>query len=383
MIERLRDRKPSPAGTGLSALLWGTASFVLTALIGISLQRCHSDRPPEDSLSSELKPRGCQEAVMEKPSPFRSMIFPTGADLLATDPPQPIFMPTASGKPESALFGSVRTGSDGRPRFHEGIDIAPQRRDRRGIPLDEIFAVADGKVSYINRTAGDSSYGNYIVLTHDDPAGPIYSLYAHMASIEADLKTGSRLVAGTRLGIMGHSANTGIPVARGHLHLEIGVMLSDRFGRWAQAQKLTPDRGNWHGWNLFSLDSLDIYKAHQADPEFSLCKYIAGVPAAFQICLAAERLPGYFRRYCRIWQGPADYRGPLVLRVGESGVILSGRPASLEESTALPQTGKPAATILAVDEEVLGRNALRFVVRGREGWTAGPGLNRWLELLFY
>src|SRR5450432_245601 len=51
-------------------------------------------------------------------------------------------------------------------RFHEGIDIRPLHRDARGEPLDEVRAIADGKVVYVSRAAGDSNYGRYVVVEH-------------------------------------------------------------------------------------------------------------------------------------------------------------------------------------------------------------------------
>ena len=44
-------------------------------------------------------------------------------------------------------------------RFHEGIDIRPLYRDARGEPLDEVRAIADGKVVHTNPVAGFSNYG--------------------------------------------------------------------------------------------------------------------------------------------------------------------------------------------------------------------------------
>src|SRR5687767_5335775 len=62
-------------------------------------------------------------------------------------------------------------------RFHEGIDIRPLRRDARGEPLDEVRAIAPGKVVHTNHTAGASSYGRYIVIEHIWGGAPYYSLY--------------------------------------------------------------------------------------------------------------------------------------------------------------------------------------------------------------
>src|SRR5687768_1006479 len=66
-----------------------------------------------------------------------------------------------SGEPESGGYGGVRSAGG---QFHEGIDIKPVSRDRRGEPQDSVFAAMSGVVRYVNTTAGDSSYGRYIVL---------------------------------------------------------------------------------------------------------------------------------------------------------------------------------------------------------------------------
>ena len=43
--------------------------------------------------------------------------------------PADFVQPTESGKIKSALFGCVRNDGE---RFHEGLDLAPVRRDRKG-----------------------------------------------------------------------------------------------------------------------------------------------------------------------------------------------------------------------------------------------------------
>src|SRR5262249_33801523 len=47
-------------------------------------------------------------------------------------------------------------------RFHEGIDIRCLHRDARGEPLDDVRAIADGKVVHTNPLPGYSNYGRYI-----------------------------------------------------------------------------------------------------------------------------------------------------------------------------------------------------------------------------
>ncbi|PYJ19335.1 MAG: hypothetical protein DME94_00130 [Verrucomicrobia bacterium] len=60
---------------------------------------------------------------------------------------------------EGGRYGFVRdpvdtAGGTIYTRFHEGIDIRPLHRDAQGDPLDEVRAIADGKVVHVNPIAG-------------------------------------------------------------------------------------------------------------------------------------------------------------------------------------------------------------------------------------
>src|SRR5262249_38838885 len=127
-------------------------------------------------------------------SAFRIVAFHLG--LLSTVHAQPFQFPTANhallekggeekffvgttGKPwTTGTFGCVRT--DGH-QLHEGLDIRCLQRDKHGEPTDPVMATADGEVAYINRKAGLSNYGNYIVVRHQIGGIEIYSLYAHLS----------------------------------------------------------------------------------------------------------------------------------------------------------------------------------------------------------
>ena len=72
---------------------------------------------------------------------------------------------------EGGQYGFVRDPTDTAggvvyTRFHEGIDIRPLHRDAHGEPLDEVRAIADGKVVHVNSVPGYSNYGKYIVIEH-------------------------------------------------------------------------------------------------------------------------------------------------------------------------------------------------------------------------
>src|SRR3984893_2499032 len=80
---------------------------------------------------------------------------------------------------EGGQYGFVRdpvetSGGIVYTRFHEGIDIRPMHRDERGEPLDEVRAIADGKVVYTNLVPGYSNYGKYIVIEHEWGGSPYY-----------------------------------------------------------------------------------------------------------------------------------------------------------------------------------------------------------------
>jgi len=102
-------------------------------------------------------------------------------------------------------------------RFHEGIDIRPLHRDPAGEPLDEVRAIADGKVMHVNPVPGYSNYGKYVVIEHRWDGSNYYSLYAHLSSIR--VHPGDSVTRGQPIAIMGH---TGDAASLGHGHIEIG-----------------------------------------------------------------------------------------------------------------------------------------------------------------
>src|SRR5215213_11223432 len=72
------------------------------------------------------------------------LVWPTPSTAWAEGkPPSEWLQHAGSGDPESGGFGGVRSGGS---QFHEGMDIKPVARDRRGEPLDEVFAAMPGVV---------------------------------------------------------------------------------------------------------------------------------------------------------------------------------------------------------------------------------------------
>ncbi len=357
------------------------ARCALLAVLGL-LAGCRHELPPPLPITTLPAvpagvPPGAPSVVVP---PWSNMVPPTAQTRLMETGAAGVFMPTLLQRPESALFGSVRTGARGAAQFHEGVDIAPLRRDRHGEPLDEVRAVAGGVVGYVNRVSGDSNYGQYVVVLHRDPLGEMYTLYAHLAAAAAGLQPGQPVQAGQPLGRMGHTSSTPIPRNRAHVHFEIGLMSNARFALWYRAQKLKPDHGNFHGGNLLGVDPLAVFRRQRQQPAFDFRAFLAQQPAAFELALAPTHALDYFQRYPALWEGPAWSGGALVLRCTENGLPLGGRTATDTERRAL---GRGAAAVLRVNEAALGRNGSHLVVKGRGAWKLGTGGERWLSALIY
>lgn len=113
-------------------------------------------------------------------------------------------------KAVSNTFGMVRHNPDGSKRPHQGWDFeAPI-----GTPC---FAIADGKVAFVNRT-GD--YGNLIALGFPFEGKTLYAAYAHLSAIEVAL--GASVRKGQRIGLTGDTGNAkGMTGPDLHLHFEI------------------------------------------------------------------------------------------------------------------------------------------------------------------
>ncbi len=347
--------------------------------LGYFCAGCRRRQEQEPSKVAQPPP---EPPVPPPPPPvWASAVFPTEQQGLLEQGREDVFQPTAAGTRESALYGSVRTVNRGgrlRASFHEGIDIAAVRRDRQGRPLDDVFAVAEGMVAYVNKVAGNSTYGIYVVVEHDEPMGAIYTLYAHLAS--AAVQRGDKVMPGSVLGRMGNTATYNIPMSRAHLHFEIGVLLNSRFQTWYKGQKLTPYHDLFHGWNILGVDPLDFFARQRADKVLKFDEVLDGTAVAFELVNKAASLPDYFKRYPSRWRGAAYGGGQLTVGFSENGVPLWGRAA---EETEVGLLNKGRAEVVGVDKEVLGRNGTRLVVQRGNGWSLGTSGVRRVELLLY
>lgn len=345
------------------------------------------DASPANDSGASAAAESANAAATEPDTPPQprgiTLAFPTPRAEPFTSDPETVFMPTGSGRIESAYYGSVRTTKLGNgyvASFHEGIDIAPVERDRRSQPLDQITAAADGRVLYVNRIAGNSNYGKYVVLGHADPIGEIYTLYAHMAEIQPGLSPGNPVRSGDPVGKMGHTSSVGFPLARAHVHFEIGMICNTRFNAWYKQTKQKPDHGNYHGHNLIGINPPDAFAWQEAHGQFSMRDYLASLTPAFTVAVKTRRLPEYFARYPSLWTGAPFSGSGYVLAANEGGVPLSGRNATADELARIDRSG---AAVLSVNDTELGRNGLRLVTRRKGSWTVGDNGRRWLEILAY
>lgn len=223
--------------------------------------------------------------------PTESKAFAEGKD------PTEFLQPTAAGTPMSGAFGDVRNNGY---RFHEGIDIKPVRRDRKGEALDDIYCAMDGKVRVLNRIAGNSGYGRYVVVEHPQLDVGVYTLYAHMAELDPKIAVGADIKAGDRIGKMGRSASYSIGRPQAHLHFEIGLKLSDNFNKWYASKKYKEKNlfGNFNGMNLMGFDPLAFFNDARAGKiSGGLASYIMSIPTAYVVRVYTRATPDFVRDY--------------------------------------------------------------------------------------
>ena len=292
--------------------------------------------------------------------------------------------PTAAGTTESALFGCVR--NNGR-RFHEAVDLGPRLERKRGRATDPVRAVHSGRVVHLNRVAGNSSYGKYLVLEHPSLVPAVYTLYSHLAVLAKDLAEGDRVRAGERLGTMGNTAGGyRIPLARSHLHFEIGLRLSENFQDWYGRQRFGSENhhGNYNGMNLLGIDPLHYFRAFHRNEAGQPLHVLETLPVAAIVHVAVSRRPDFLRRYPSLELNgcAASERAGWSIHFTAWGLPVAFRGLTEEQLRGVRGGGE--ISVVAVDANEAGRYACRELVerndRGR--WRLGDGGRRVMELLF-
>lgn len=289
--------------------------------------------------------------------------------------------PTVSGDPISGCFGCVRSSGT---QFHEGIDLKPIRRDRRGEAADPVFAVMPGVVRHLSARAGSSSYGRYIVIEHPDVTPAVYSLYAHLASLAPGLQVGDRVERGQTLGLMGRSAGGyTIPRERAHLHFELGLMITRDFQSWYVARKFgSPnEHGLWNGMNLMGFDPLgffDDFKARRVD---NFREYLVTLERAVRIRIATRRIPDFVQRYpSLVTQSPDDSLAGWEVDFSATGLPIRWAPLTAHDVDGYrPQEVKIIENNIALTKTYRCRSLV--VMRGKNS-EPGKDLQTVLQQLF-
>jgi murein DD-endopeptidase MepM/ murein hydrolase activator NlpD len=287
-----------------------------------------------------------------------------------------------NGEAETGGFGGVRSAGG---QFHEGIDIKPVSRDRKGEPLDSVFAAMAGVVRYVSSAAGDSSYGRYIVLEHPATTPAVYTLYAHLAKIAPGVRPGVEVPAGHVLGTMGHSSGGYmIPVDRSHLHFEIGVVMTRNFQAWYDRRRFGSrnEHEMWNGMNLMGIDPLAFFNEWRAGRINTPQDFFNRMQTVVRVRIATMRTPDFVTRYPSLVTKPL----PVGLAPGwEVQFNWTGVPFAWTPLTAADVAGmKPdQPKLVEVNAEVERRERSKSLAVSKRGqWTPGKDLEIALQLLF-
>lgn len=233
---------------------------------------------------------------------------------------------------EGGSFGFVRTpirvnGGVVLTKFHEGIDIAPIKRDKAGNPLDLVMSISGGKVVHTSDIAGRSNYGRYVVIEHEWEKSKVYSLYAHLGEIT--VQVGDAVKAGSVLGRMGYTG-AGINRTRAHLHLELGFLMNLRYEEWHKQNFASPNyHANFNGINLAGVDIASFFLAHRENPNLSFSEFVMSRPVQFKVAVPAGKAePDFLVRYP--WMKRA---GDATVNSWEIGFTATGHVVSFTPSS--------------------------------------------------
>jgi len=194
---------------------------------------------------------------------------------------------------EGGQYGFVRDPTDTPgglvyTRFHEGIDIRSLHRDANGEPLDEVRAIADGRVVHASLVAGYSNYGKYVVIEQHWDGSNYYSLYGHLSSIA--VQSGEMVKRGQRIAVMGYTG-TGLNRERAHLHLELDLMFSRQFEAWYNTffRNDPNQHGIYNGMNLAGLDVARLFLALRKNPALTIPGFLNDEEAFYKVAVPKAR----------------------------------------------------------------------------------------------
>jgi murein DD-endopeptidase MepM/ murein hydrolase activator NlpD len=260
---------------------------------------------------------------------------------------------------EGGSFGYVRSpirvsGQVVMSQFHEGIDIAPAKRDAAGNPLDLVMSISDGRVVHISPVAGRSNYGKYVVVEHDWENSKVVSLYAHLAEITVNI--GDVMKAGSVLGRMGYTG-AGLNRTRAHVHLELGFLMSENYEGWHKVNFGSANyHGNYNGMNIAGVDVASFFLEHKKNPELTFSQFVLSRPMQFKVTVPAQGgEPEFLARYP--WMKRDGVPAPVSWEIGfaATGHAISFTPSSREVSAPTVTHLRPSE----IPQQWLTRGLLR------------------------
>ncbi len=272
----------------------------------------------------------CLPLVLQAVEPLK-LSLPTDNRALFDGKPEDFYMFVFRGNSKAWTAGQygfvrnlIKTEKEGviATKFHEGLDIKPVKRDRNQNPLDEIRAIASGQVVYLNKNAGGSDYGKYIVVKHDWGYGPFYSLYAHLARVDVELE--QRVLGGFPIGTMGYTG-VGLNRTRAHLHLELCMLSTENFEDWLGAPT---QRGPYDGRNLIGLDIASLFLAARANGDLTIPAFLESASPYFKVAIPRDGELEITKRYP--WLKKGDHSKPsnaYEIAFTDSGIPLSVVPS--------------------------------------------------------
>lgn len=280
-----------------------------------------------------------------------------------------VLQPTVSGNVSSGLFGCVRNSGH---RFHEGLDLKATAWDRRREATDPIFAFHDGIVRYVNLSAGNSSYGRYIVVEHPQIAPGFISLYAHLKSVKEGVVAGISVSGGEWIATMGRSAGGySIPRERAHLHFELGFWLGPDFQRWYDQQGFGSknDHGSYNGMNIVGLDAWELCSALRRGGVANAWEFVMNEQVAVDVFVRDTGVPELLKVNPGLMEDgviPADHAGWRV------ELTWYGMPTGFKALTSLEMAGYDDwLTVEAVRPDLLEGKFCMELATGRS--LSGPG----------
>lgn len=311
--------------------------------------------------------------------------FPTSNHSLLEENGDSAFFVGTPGKPwSSGSFGCVRSSGY---QFHEGADIRSVQRDRRNEPIDPVLCTANGWVVHVSRHAGLSNYGKYVVIGHKIEGLEIYSVYAHLSTIQPEWKPGKWIASGQQIGVMGRTSNTKTRISRerAHLHFELALIVNHEFPAYFKGKypKGVNDHGMWNGQNLSGMDPADIFRAQAATPEsFSLRNYLRTKVPMFTARVSQLDFPWAKRYLPLILKAPdipSDQIAGYEIAFDFSGLPYQLKPIGIQEGSS-----NDPYELLSVNEDIYKENPCRkLIIKTGAKWRFTAKGRQALDLLLF